>query len=755
MNKKVIGNVCRITYMGALPSFFIALDCLYEKRTTDEYANLPSWIVYGSDLVKREFLSGFQGGDGEVIEYETSKQQFCIKTFSVVKTVSNTISQGAFNFMADIVELFKHFNINTSIDTIVKKGNITTISYTISSSRVNLIKYFDTIGYRYNTCKIVNSGICIEYFKYLEICNIKNEIIDEINFYNDMAPKTIAEKLKMEVKKVYSILKYKNNKIRDSHGIITYNEWKDIIKWKSTTLFIPIYSKMKSMENIISDITTVSTNQSFLCGDAFCVHNSPRNCYQCLDPDTPVVMADNTQKAIKDIKIGDSIITVDPNTCKQSITKVINQYVRETEKQIISIETESGRKITCTFDHPVLTSTGWKPAEVAEDICVIPQQIIYEDGGCDLEINYVDSIQKILIKRVAIPIFARMIGYFISCGNVKTNIKYNACYEFVFNSKNGLQDFIKDIITLEIDRRNFFIDNRDNNSYHIIFINESADLIASLLEDYTYKNIKIPTWIKNGSKLIKREFLAGFQGGSGGKLSITNDSFRISDTSLIYITGNITILTAFTKEIVDIFEELGIKCGNAKFSKSSQFVCLSFENTVENCVNYFERIGWRYNNTNYNDSLKVYEYCKKVIKDLEDNNQVEESCWCFFMKKKVSVYEKYSKWKREVKDKAIFVKIVKRVKEEGNMIADITTESENHSFIAGDSFCVHNSAMGKQAMSMYALSHLVRSDTITHVLTYPQKPLVSTKSADMLGFSDMPSGMNTIVAVACYTGLTV
>jgi intein/homing endonuclease len=462
-------------------------------------------------------------------------------------------------------------------------------------------------------------------------------------------------------------------------------------------------------------------------------------------------MADNTQKAIKDVKIGDYVITVDPNTCKQSVTKVINQYVRETEKQIISIQTESGRKITCTYDHPVLTSTGWKTADIAEDICVIPQQVIYEDGGCDLEIKYEHSLQKILIKRVAIPIFARMIGYFISCGNIKTNIKYS-CYEFVFNSKNGLQDFIKDISMLQIDRRNFLINNRDNSSYHVIFINEAADLITSLLEEYTYKNIKIPTWIKNGSKLIKREFLAGFQGGSGGKLSITNDSFRLLDTSLIYITGNISILT---KEIVELFEELGIKCGNARFSNSSQFVRLSFENTVENCINYFERIGWRYNNSNYNESLPVYEYCKKVIKDREDNAQIEESCWCFFGKKKVSIYEGYLKWKREVKDKAIFVKIVKRVKEEGTMIADITTESENHSFIAGDSFCVHNSAMGKQAMSMYALSHLVRSDTITHVLTYPQKPLVSTKSADMLGFSDMPSGMNTIVAVACYTGLTV
>lgn len=64
----------------------------------------------------------------------------------------------------------------------------------------------------------------------------------------------------------------------------------------------------------------------------------------------------------------------------------------------------------------------------------------------------------------------------------------------------------------------------------------------------------------------------------------------------------------------------------------------------------------------------------------------------------------------------------------------------------------YQSAMGKQAMSMYALSYLVRTDTITHVLGSPQKPLVGTKAANMMGFGDMPSGINTIVAVACYSG---
>jgi DNA-directed RNA polymerase beta subunit len=53
---------------------------------------------------------------------------------------------------------------------------------------------------------------------------------------------------------------------------------------------------------------------------------------------------------------------------------------------------------------------------------------------------------------------------------------------------------------------------------------------------------------------------------------------------------------------------------------------------------------------------------------------------------------------------------------------------------------------------MYALSHKIRADTIAHVLDYPQRPLVNTIPADMMGFNDMPSGINAIIAIGTYTG---
>lgn len=61
-------------------------------------------------------------------------------------------------------------------------------------------------------------------------------------------------------------------------------------------------------------------------------------------------------------------------------------------------------------------------------------------------------------------------------------------------------------------------------------------------------------------------------------------------------------------------------------------------------------------------------------------------------------------------------------------------------------------SMGKQALGIYALSYKQRTDTIVHVLDYPQRPIVGTKPGEFMGFNEMPSGINAIVAVAAYSG---
>ena len=64
----------------------------------------------------------------------------------------------------------------------------------------------------------------------------------------------------------------------------------------------------------------------------------------------------------------------------------------------------------------------------------------------------------------------------------------------------------------------------------------------------------------------------------------------------------------------------------------------------------------------------------------------------------------------------------------------------------------YQSAMGKQAIGLHCTNIHKRFDTFSHVLYYPQKPLINTRMMKHFNFNHMPNGINAIVAIATYTG---
>ncbi|KAI3709755.1 hypothetical protein L2E82_39521 [Cichorium intybus] len=64
-------------------------------------------------------------------------------------------------------------------------------------------------------------------------------------------------------------------------------------------------------------------------------------------------------------------------------------------------------------------------------------------------------------------------------------------------------------------------------------------------------------------------------------------------------------------------------------------------------------------------------------------------------------------------------------------------------------------AMGKQAMGNIAYNQLCRMDTLIYLLVYPQRPLLTTRTIELVGYDKLGAGQNATVAVMSYSGYDI
>ena len=64
-------------------------------------------------------------------------------------------------------------------------------------------------------------------------------------------------------------------------------------------------------------------------------------------------------------------------------------------------------------------------------------------------------------------------------------------------------------------------------------------------------------------------------------------------------------------------------------------------------------------------------------------------------------------------------------------------------------------AMGKQAIGAIAHNQFLRIDTLLFLLVYPQKPMVKTRTIELIKYDKLPAGQNAIVAVMSYSGYDI
>ena len=132
----------------------------------------------------------------------------------------------------------------------------------------------------------------------------------------------------------------------------------DILSYNLTELHKHVHlvggeNKIKHFDNNITITTWASCNKMMeLWKDIDCIIAD-----ECLHPNTKITMKDSV-KCIKDIKVGDELLTYNETTHKKEINKVIKVHKNISKEKMYKISTDEGI-LKITGNHKVNTDRGW------------------------------------------------------------------------------------------------------------------------------------------------------------------------------------------------------------------------------------------------------------------------------------------------------------------------------------------------------------------------------------------------------------
>lgn len=265
----------------------------------------------------------------------------------------------------------------------------------------------------------------------------------------------------------------------------------------------------------------------------------------CVDPQTPV-LTDKGYIPASNIRPGQKLITVDPQTYKRELRSVQNTRVyKNTPSKKIVLET--GRSLIGDINHKVLTEEGFKSLEeskIGQKVLIDPTQgfipdntdneIILETASNHFSNKALGKLGLLPLKTTdhRLPILARLLGFVVTDGYLYEDIKHNI-YEthFFAGQKEDAQSIKRDLQTLgfekleikeqskkrQIKGREFTMNGLRcrNLNRSLFFLLKSLGAPVGRKKNQSYF---VPDWIMSGSLAIQREFLSGWIGGDGCKI---------------------------------------------------------------------------------------------------------------------------------------------------------------------------------------------------------------------------------------------
>jgi len=413
----------------------------------------------------------------------------------------------------------------------------------------------------------------------------------------------------------------------------------------------------------------------------------------CLSGDTLIKMSNGEVKYIKDIYNQDlEIETINPKTLEKEITKYKDGFKIFPKNKMYKLKTISGREVKCTEDHKFLIFDGkeniWKETKDIipyQDKIFIKHTIkpLNDTNETILKLNFEPYFEKKLNKinfsnilnETQLRILVKLLGSLESDGHICKRSEKS--YRTIFNlgEIEDCNELMKDVHYLGFRTTKY---RREKNVYHIEVescLGYILVLLGAQLGNKTNSLRNFPEWIMNSSKNIKRNFLSGYQGGDGSKVSINvktiQQQIRIKPTNM-RSNSEKNILEShinYLQKMQILFKEFNIETTIQKYkTKTLEKIDLKlyFKTDYQNINNYVDYIDYTYCHHKRRESGIAIEYLK-----------------CRMNNFKIS----YEHFKKLFCKNTTFIESIEEIEKE--YVYDFTTISNNHSFIA-NSFISHN-----------------------------------------------------------------
>ena len=156
----------------------------------------------------------------------------------------------------------------------------------------------------------------------------------------------------------------------------------------------------------------------------------------------------------------------------------------------------------------------------AHDVCIIPQQIVYENIGTSIEVELPETTVKSKHTKDLIalglyplpsniqPVLARIVGYLLAYGSVGICEKGPQVH-FAFLSEEDCRNFIDDVSSLGFKTKVIITDSEEyGHCEQIIYNNAFASLLVGLVDCFCWKkkhttiNEMDSKWIQSRQKRI-------------------------------------------------------------------------------------------------------------------------------------------------------------------------------------------------------------------------------------------------------------